>query len=304
MVKIGLSVSSSHYVDDARMGARNMVERARAARDAELDTLFIGDHHVTPFPYYQNSVMLARMLAEWGDKPFGALYLLPLWHPVLLAEQIGTLAALGAGRFILQCGLGDERQGQAMGIDMSRKVGMFLASLRTMRTLWDGQAASEEKYWQIANATISPVPSEPVEVWIGAVVDAAIRRTARVGDAWLAAPSLAPLQARDLLQVYLDYCEAERRPPAARAIRRDIYVGASAEEARATMQPYISQGYRGIPDDALMVGSVEQVAEQMQQLGDAGFTDIIVRNISNDQQQCLACLERLKDVGDLLRASP
>ena len=29
------------------------------------------------------------MLAEWGERPAGCLFLLPLWHPVLVAEQIG-----------------------------------------------------------------------------------------------------------------------------------------------------------------------------------------------------------------------
>ena len=110
-MKISISISSSHMVDDPREGARNMIERAKAAGDAGLEAMFIGDHHVTPFPYYQNNPMLGRMLAEWSDKPFGALYLVPLWNPVLLAEQIGTLAAIGQGRFIMQCGLGDEQQG-------------------------------------------------------------------------------------------------------------------------------------------------------------------------------------------------
>ncbi len=300
MLKIGISVSSSHHVSDPSVGATNMIERARAAREAQLDTLFIGDHHVTPFPYYQNNIMLARMLAEWGDNPYGALYLLPLWHPVLLAEQVGTLASLGTGRFIMQCGLGDERQGQAMGIDMSKKVGMFLASLRTMRTLWAGEAASEDKYWQIQEAVIAPVPSEPVEVWIGAVVDAAMRRTARVGDAWLAAPSVSPSEAGSLLTQYVDYCAEAERPPAAKAIRRDIYIGASAEEAVKVSQPYLEKGYRGIPQDALIIGSVEQVAEQMRQLAEIGFTDVIVRNISSDQSDCLGCLERLKTVRELV----
>ncbi|HEX2564828.1 MAG TPA: hypothetical protein VHK25_12975 [Acidimicrobiales bacterium] len=34
--------------------------------------------------------MLGRLLAEWGDRPAGALYLLPLWNPVLVAEQVGV----------------------------------------------------------------------------------------------------------------------------------------------------------------------------------------------------------------------
>ena len=56
------------------------------------------------------------MLAEWGDGPAGALYLLPLWNPVLVAEQAATLACIAKGRFILQCGLGDRRQAKAMGV--------------------------------------------------------------------------------------------------------------------------------------------------------------------------------------------
>ncbi|MBT7370878.1 MAG: LLM class flavin-dependent oxidoreductase, partial [Gammaproteobacteria bacterium] len=297
---IGISVTSSHMVEDPREGARHMVERARAARNADLDTLFVGDHHVLPFPYYQNNVVLGRMLAEWGDKPFGALYLLPLWHPVILAEQIGTLASLAPGRFIMQCGLGDERQAAAMGIDMSKKVGMFLASLRTMRTLWRGEAATEDKYWNISNAVISPVPAEPVEVWIGSVVDAAIERTARVGDAWLASPSHTPEQAGELLKRYLDYCAKHDTTPTAKAIRRDIFVGSSAEDARKVAAPYIEQGYRGIDPEALVVGSVEEVAGQIRALSDQGYTDVIVRNLSKNHDECLACIERLSQVRELL----
>ena len=83
-----------------------MIERAAAARRAALDTLFVGDQHVSPTPYYQNTPILGRLLAEWGEAPAGCLFLLPLWHPVLVAEQIGTLAAIARGPFIMQCGLG------------------------------------------------------------------------------------------------------------------------------------------------------------------------------------------------------
>ena len=68
-MKIGISVTSAHRVEDVRLGSRYMIERARAARLAKLDSLFVGDHHVTAQPYYQNSPMLGRMLAEWGAMP-------------------------------------------------------------------------------------------------------------------------------------------------------------------------------------------------------------------------------------------
>ena len=79
-MRIGISLTSAHAVRDPREGARRMVDRARAARDAGLDSLFVGDHHATPIPYYQNSAILGRLLAEWDERPCGALYLLPLWR--------------------------------------------------------------------------------------------------------------------------------------------------------------------------------------------------------------------------------
>ena len=202
-MKIGISVCSLHFVDDPRTGARHMIERTASAREAGLDSLFVGDHHVTASPYYQNNVILPRMLAEWGGKPFGALYLLPLWHPVLLAEQIGTLASLSEGPFIMQCGLGDEPQGVRMGIDLSKRVGMFTASLNVLRQLWAGESVSEGRYW-------------------------------------------------------------------------------------------------GIDPEALLIGSIAQVSEQLSTLQMLGYTDVIVRNISQDQSQCLASIERLSEVRDQL----
>lgn len=299
-MRIGISISSSHLVEDPRAGARYMIERARAAKLADLDSLFVGDHHVTPFPYYQNNVILARMLAEWGDRPFGALYLLPLWHPVTLAEQIGTLASLAPGRFIMQCGLGDERQGRAMGIDMSKRVGMFTASIKAMRGMWQGEAVDEPRYWQLSEARISPVPPEPVEIWVGATADKAIERTARIAEAWLADPGLTPEASGKAIARYLEHCTRYDREPATIAIRRDFYIGTSSENAQQAVMPYVEQGYRGIQPDALLVGSVAEVAEQIAVLRSQGYTDVIVRNISKDQQACLDCIGRLAEVKALL----
>ena len=273
-----------------------MIERARAAKQAELDTLFVGDHHVTPYPYYQNNVILARMLAEWGERPFGALYLLPLWHPITLAEQVGTLASLAAGPFIMQCGLGDERQGRAMGIDMSRRVGMFVASINTLRALWRGESVDEPRYWNISQAKISPLPAEPVDIWVGAAADKAVERTARIAEGWLASPGLTPTQAGEAVIRYKQYCAEYDRTPTATAIRRDIYIGASSKAARQVVEPYIEGGYRGMSPEALMFGSVEEVAEQIKVLEGQGYTDVIVRNLSADQGQCLDTIHRLAEV--------
>ncbi|MDZ7670588.1 MAG: LLM class flavin-dependent oxidoreductase [Gammaproteobacteria bacterium] len=296
-MRIGISVSSNYDVDDPRQGAAFMVERARAARQADLDSLFVGDHHVTRSPYYQNSPILGRMLGEWGDKPAGALYLLPLWHPVLLAEQVATLASIAEGPFIMQCGLGgDKRQSAGMGVSNSRRAAMFEASLEALRALWRGEEVTLERFWPVQRARISPLPPQPVDVWVGALAVPAINRTARLAEGWLASPGLTRAGAADALNVYRQACAEHGREPGAVAIRRDVFVGRTSQEARAVVQPYVQQGYRGFPEEALLTGSVAEVADELAAFRELGYTDVIVRNISTDQGEALATIERLAAV--------
>lgn len=293
-MRIGISVSSNYRVDDPRMGTRYMVERARAARQADLDSLFVGDHHVTPTPYFQNSPILGRMLAEWGDRPAGALYLLPLWNPVLLAEQVATLASIAQGRFILQCGLGgDPRQSAGMGVAMKDRAPRFEVSLDTLRALWRGEEVTLERFWPTSRARISPLPPEPVEVWVGSMAAPAINRTARMAEGWLASPALTRAQAADSLNIYRQACAEHQRTPTAVAIRRDVYVGETSQQARQVVAPYVEGGYRGFSEEALLVGSVAEVADELSAYAELGYTDVIVRNISADQHEALATIERL-----------
>lgn len=302
-MRIGLSVCSSYPGVEARTGARHMIERARAAREAGLDSLFVGDHHVTPTAYYQNTPLLGRMLAEWGDKPAGALYLLPLWHPVLLAEQVASLACIAEGPFILQCGLGgDRRQAAAMSAPLGARAPMFEESLTLLRRLWAGETVSAERFWDIAEARIAPLPPEPIEVWIGAQAPPALARTARMAEGWLASPSLTETEARDDLNRYRQACAEHNRTPSAVAIRRDVFVGASAEAAERVVAPYVEAGYRGFAPEALLYGSVEQVAVSLLRLEVLGYTDVIMRNLSRDQSESLATIERLGQVRTLVNA--
>src|SRR5260221_6157703 len=98
-MRVVISLTSSRRPRDVRAGARWMIDRTASAAEAGLDSLFVGDHHVEGMPYYQNNPMIGRLLAEWNGNPAGCLFLIPLWHPVILAEQVGTLASITPGRF-------------------------------------------------------------------------------------------------------------------------------------------------------------------------------------------------------------
>ena len=301
MLRIGISIASRYDVEDHRQGAQWILERAQAAAEAGLDSLFVGDHHVTPAPYYQNTPMLSRALAHWHQAPAGALYLLPFRHPVLLAEEIATMATLMPTRFIMQCGLGyGEREFAAFGINAKHRPSRFEECLQIMQRLWAGERVSHQGRWQIKDAQISPLPPEPIEVWLAGSAEAALDRAARLGLGWLAAPGLIPSQAKASLDYYLAACEKHGQTPGAKAIRRDIYIGQDAAEAQAIGGKIVAAGYRGFDPEACIVGDAEQVAQAFQNLADLGFSDIIIRNLVAHQSQALASIARLAAVKALL----
>jgi alkanesulfonate monooxygenase SsuD/methylene tetrahydromethanopterin reductase-like flavin-dependent oxidoreductase (luciferase family) len=276
-----------------------MVEQTRVAAAGGLDSLFVGDHHVTGGPYYQNSPILGRLLAEWDGRLAGALYLLPLWHPVLVAEQVGTLAAIAQGPFVLQCAIGgDAGQFGGMGVDLRRRVRLFEAGLAVVRRLLAGEevTAGDGEPWPIRAARTGPTPPQPVDVWIGAAAPPAIDRAARLGEAWLAPPAALPDEAGRLLDLYRQACAAHGRTPTCLPIRRDVHVGADRADAWRVAQPVLDAGYRGFDPAAAVVGSVDDVAAAFADLAALGYTDVLVRPLAPDQPDALACLDRLAEV--------
>lgn len=299
-MRIGVSLSSTHDVSDHREGARRMIERARAAADAGLDHLGIGDHHARPYPYYQNTPMLGRLLAEFPERPAGCLFLMPLWHPVVMAEHIGTLASIHDGPFIVQTGLGAGRdQFAAMGRDIGRRPSDFLECFRLVDALLAGETVSSERFG-LTDAVASPRPPEPVEWWIGAGADPALQRAARLSGIWYASPGYTPAAARERLGVYLEACQSQGREVQRLVIRQDCVVAGTDAEAAELARTVIEGGYRGIDPAALAIGSVDTVAEHFAAYRDVGFTEVSARQMSIPQGAALESLALLGEVRDRL----
>ena len=295
-MRIGISLTSNYpAVADPRLGARWMVERTAAARRAGLDSLFVGDQHASPTPYYQNTPILGRLLAEWGEAPAGCLFLLPLWHPVLVAEQIGTLAAIAQGPFIMQCGLGWGKRrwapisGRAFGFEEARHRRRLLAAKRSVPR---GGSAYRSKVRRRPSPSRSgsgraPPPSTARRGWPRVV----------------ASPGLTTEEVQAQADLYRERCTAYGKEPGAVVLRRDIYVGESSSDAQQVLQQALGTGYRGMPAEALIAGTVDDVTEQLRGFGKLGYTYILVRHLTNDQSKILGSLERLAQVRAALAQS-
>lgn len=300
MVRLGVSLSSRHSHPDPRLGTEAMVRRAAVAHAAGLDSLFLGDHHAVADGYFQNVPMLGRLLAGW-TRTAGALFLIPLWQPLLLAEQVATLAALAEGRFVLQCALGGgEDQFRAMGVPLPERVERFESGLAAIRRLLAGEEVTASGSPGFGPAQISPIPPQPVDVWIGASAPPAIDRAARMGDGWIAAPGITLHEAKGQLALYRELCERHGTPEAAAVIRRDVFVGRDRREAEAVVDPEVAAGYRGFDPEVLVYGDVGEVTDSLARLAELGFTDILIRHIGGDEDQIAASLERLGQVRSAL----
>ena len=299
-MRVGASIRSFFPPGDPSQIVTHMVDRAEAAQAAGLDSLFVGDHHATPMPYVQNVPILARMLASWSGGPAGALFLLPLWNPVLLAEQIGTLAALAPERFIAQCCVGaDPEQFRAMGAEPSTRGRDFERAFRVLKALLEGDPVPIEVGG--TPVRVDPVPSAPVEYWIGADAPVAIDRAARIGDAWLAGPNLLADEAVRSLAFYRERCDLYERVPLATPIRRNIHVAESEREISEWILPSMQSGM-GVEAEKVIVGTVAQVAEAFAALAHAGFSDVIVRHFADDQASVLDSYQRLAEVRERVRS--
>ena len=289
--RLGVSLSSTHPSD----APARMIERAATAYSAGFTSLTVGDHHDMKVPYAQNTPILGRLLVEWPDRPAGCLFLTPLWKPLLMAEHIGTLAAIHHSSapdmpFIIQTGIGwGQSQFRNLGADMGRRGRDIDAAIPVVKALLAGEAVTDD-YFGLRDATVGLRSSGPYEWWIGGPADAAIDRAARLGDCWYGSPGQDDDSLRHAVERY-------RAGGGQRvAARLDALVGPNGDAARSAAQQLAARCYRGLSFERLLTGSADDVAIRAGALAALGVDDIIVRCASSDQATALETLITLGEV--------
>ncbi len=280
---------------DTAEQAHNLLEVAAAARAAGLDGLLVGDNHAVPAGYancFSPLPTLARLLAEMGAMPAGVVLLAPFYHPVLLAEQIGTLAAFARGPLIVTLANGgNERAFSAFGMDLRSRARRLEELATVLRPLLAGERVSlQGRYFTLNGVRISPLPRVPVEIWIAGTVPAAAARAGTLGDAWLTGQNATDAEVVQQLAIYREAAAAAGRPPRA-VLRRDIFVAESDAEAHAEVDRVLAEGYRGTGKGELLVGSPRSVIERLRSYRALGFEEVMVRHITGDHRLMLRSFE-------------
>ncbi|MGY2872921.1 alkanesulfonate monooxygenase SsuD/methylene tetrahydromethanopterin reductase-like flavin-dependent oxidoreductase (luciferase family) [Marmoricola sp. URHA0025 HA25] len=216
-----------------------MREQVRAARDAGLSSIWMLQHYLGSMPTLQPLPTLAAMAQDAGEMTLGTnMFILPLRHPIDVAEDFATLDHLTGGRAVAGFGMGyRENEFESFGVDMGARVGRFEESIDVIRSLWSGERTTfDGEHFRLKDERISLIPTQQggPPIWIGAGPHkTGAQRAARLGDAWIVPPHVDP----DRLKVVLGHYQAERdrlnRGSSELVVRRELVLDRDPERARA-----------------------------------------------------------------------
>jgi alkanesulfonate monooxygenase SsuD/methylene tetrahydromethanopterin reductase-like flavin-dependent oxidoreductase (luciferase family) len=214
-------------------------EQVRAARDAGISSIWVLQHYLGSMPTLQPVPLLAALAADAGEMTLGTnMFILPLRHPVEVAEEFATLDHLTGGRAVAGFGMGyRENEFESFGIRMEDRVARYEESITLIRGLWSGEPTTfDGEHFRIKEQRISLPPVRPggPPIWIGAGPHkTGARRAARLGDAWIVPPHVAP----ERLKVLLGHYRAERdrlgKGTAELVVRRELVLDPDRDRARA-----------------------------------------------------------------------
>jgi alkanesulfonate monooxygenase SsuD/methylene tetrahydromethanopterin reductase-like flavin-dependent oxidoreductase (luciferase family) len=164
------------------------MERVAAAG---LDHVFFADHVSFKAGMGMDGMVQAAALSQLHPtlKIYLGVYLLALRHPVTVARQLATLGEMAAGRIVFGVGVGgeDRHEMEVCGIDPRTRGRRTNECLEIVRGLLTGEPLDfDGEFYQLDQALIVPAPEPTIPITIGGRSAAALDRTARYGDGWLA----------------------------------------------------------------------------------------------------------------------
>ncbi|MFD1858339.1 LLM class flavin-dependent oxidoreductase [Aeromicrobium camelliae] len=304
-----------------------MREQVRAASQSGISSAWVLQHYLGGMPTLQPVPTLAALAADAGEMQLGTnMFILPLRHPVEVAEEFSTLDHITGGRAVAGFGMGyRENEFASFGIGLDERVGRFEESIAMIRDLWSGEPVTRDgEYYRIEDQSISLRPVQPggPEIWIGAGPHKkGAQRAARLGDAWIVPPHVEP----ERLKVVLGHYRAEKErlglPVKHLVVRRELVLDRDRERARAiglqargdvTAQyaqynaPQQGDAYRhlqsaqsatDVADASYLFTDPEGAIAALKELEAQGLTYIILRMqwYGLPQEQVLATLDMFKN---------
>jgi probable F420-dependent oxidoreductase len=283
-MRIGVTVPNVHET----LAERTTIEAVgRMADELGFDSIWCNDHLAIPSAagdgaaepayaaaygeqrgqsIYEPLIVLAYLAAVTRRVLLGtSVYLLPLRHPLVAARQAVSLDRLSDGRLVLGVGAGWlESEFAAVGVPYQQRGRRTDEAIAMLKSLCreDG-----------AEFLPKPVQRPHPPLWIGGRSGAAVRRAARLGDAWH--PS------------HLTVDELRRQIPDLRA--ECERAGRSADEVTVTTRRKLVR--TPTDDGRVLQGDAAAIAATVAELEQVGVSHLIVELPGSTEGELLENLD-------------
>jgi probable F420-dependent oxidoreductase len=152
--------------------------------------VWLSEHHFVDDGYLPSPLVLAAAIAARTSRiRIGTnVLLLPMHHPLRVAEDAAVADLVSGGRFVLGVGQGYvQHEFEALGFDRKKRPSLFEEGVEVIRRAWgEGRTGYEGRRWRFDDLPFEPRPRTPPPIYIGAFADPAIDRAARLADGFLA----------------------------------------------------------------------------------------------------------------------
>jgi alkanesulfonate monooxygenase SsuD/methylene tetrahydromethanopterin reductase-like flavin-dependent oxidoreductase (luciferase family) len=251
-MKVGIFITNQNPLGSDMVSAlEDQYVMARLARDRGWDAIATGQHYLSEgMSQVQLIPFLARLAAE-ADHMTGVagILLLGLHNPVEVAECMASLDAIWRGNFVFGVGLGyRDVEFDAFKVPRGQRVRRFEQCLEVVRRLWtEDKVTVDNDVCTLSNVTLTcrPVQRPHPPIWIAANSDEAVRRAARLGDAWFVNPHATMATNKRQMAVYRAELARLGKPfPRVRPLIKEIFCARDTATALEMAGPYLASKYK------------------------------------------------------------
>ncbi len=308
------TLSDNHY-DNNRRSANafiaDILDEALYAEEVGLHSAWIGEHHFSSLGVLScPDLVLAQVAALTRRIRLApAVTVLPLHHPIRVAEQWASLDLLSNGRVDFAAGRGyDRREYLPFKVSFEENQTIFEEGMEVVRLLWQAEdrISHRGRHYQFENVRITPKPVQnPLPAYVASFSKPSIELAARLRIHTIFAPFAAAM-----LYGSVENAAREAKRMAVEAGHPDPKVMCSyfaavahspeeADRARERLLHYLHSVIPVLPNDrsktpphiAYFVDIVERLrGMKPSQLGDKSI-------VTGDAEHCIEVLKKCEDGG-------
>jgi len=266
----------------------------KAAEALGFDSVWPAEHHFSEYGYCASPALsLAAIASETKTLRLGTgIVVLPLNHPLRVAEDYALLDLMSDGRVDLGVGRGYQpSEFSRYGVEQTDTRKMFDEAIQVIQQAWtQEQVHFDGTYYQFTNVPVRPKPLQHPHppIWMACLSPETFRLAGQYGFHLLYGTvfGLPPDKAQERLRDYHEGLIAGGHDPITRrrATLMMVYVADSMEQARQEFAEPVMWYYRTIakyiappPGDA-PVPSYEMYTQTRDLAATASWDDLLQRN--------------------------